>query len=786
MHTSTRYGQAALLTAALAIVLTACTGDTGPAGPMGQSGPSGPAGSNGSNGSNGSSGPSGPAGDVGPSGPSGPSGPQGEAGAPAPVPAGAGLVIQVTGATVAATSTVTFKVTDAAGGPVDLLAEFAAGKLAPKFTLAHLDATGKYVSYLTGTATGASYLKNGVTTAPVLASATQAVSERPSAAAPADVARFAAGVVPGTYTYTYKAAITPVADAVNTAGVYFSRTYTDALGQATAYPAAGTFDVVPAGQSARDVVTDAACNACHGQLQAHDSRRGVKLCLSCHNPGTTDPETGNTVDLAVLIHKIHGGNYTANPYEIVGFRQTWFDFSNTRFPGPVGEAKECGTCHTGSTPLRASAGACGACHDTVNFATHMGGLGDASCNGCHLNQAAATAYPGALFVHSKLYGANSNARFTDPAFQVTINSVTNGAPGQNPVINFSVTVGGQPFDLNADLAQVVPAGATLLTNPRKVQSFRFSLAGPTTDYGLINNTTGNAPQSAATLSGTTFTEAVPGTPGTYTYTFPTAIPANATGTYAIGFEGYYVQKIPATGTALDAKSFASVTPIAYFAVTDATPVARRQIVDDAKCDACHQGLGFHGESSRKQVAYCAFCHNALNVNEERAPRFESSTIVPESVQISTMVHRIHAGAGLTTPMVLGGFPAPTAANPAGTPADFSEVVFPNFKGVQNCAACHKPGTWGLPSATNLPTRSQTWACSEDPAADTDLFCTGASWAMTGETFTQPQAAMCTSCHDSDVTKNHAKTMTFGTFETCATCHGVGKDKDVFKVHQPLP
>ncbi len=46
--------------------------------------------------------------------------------------------------------------------------------------------------------------------------------------------------------------------------------------------------------------------------------------------------------------------------------------------------------------------------------------------------------------------------------------------------------------------------------------------------------------------------------------------------------------------------------------------------------------------------------------------------------------------------------------------------------------------------------------------------------------------MCTSCHDSDVTKNHAKTMTFGTFETCATCHGVGKDKDVFKVHQPLP
>lgn len=786
MQTSTRYGQAALLAAALALVLTACTGDTGPQGPVGAQGPTGPAGGVGPTGPQGDTGPQGPAG---PSGPQGATGPQGQPGAPAPVPAGAGLNLQITALDVAAATTVTFTVTDAAGNPVDLLAEWAAGKLAPKFTLAHTDATGKYVSYLSATVNGASYLRNGVTTAPALASATQAVSERPSATVPADVARLVAGAAPGTYTYTYKAAVTPVADQVNTAGIYFTRTFTDVLGAATAYPAAATFDVVPAGQAARDVVRDAACNVCHGHLEAHDQRRAVKLCLTCHNPGTTDPESGNTVDFAVMIHKIHGGNYTANPYEIVGFRQTWFDFSNTRFPGPTGEAKECGACHTGTTPLKFSRAACGACHDTLDFTTHFGGqVNDDGCAGCH---SSTTGFPGVAFVHSKLYSAAANARFTDPGFQVTINGVTNTAPGQNPVINFSVTVGGQPFDLNADLAQVVPGGSTIVTNPRKIQSFRFSLAGPTSDYGLINNTTGNAPQSTATLTGTTFTEATAGTPGTYTYTFPTALPVTAAGSFAIGFEGYYVQKLPASGTPVAAKSFASITPIAYFGVTDATPVARRSIVDDAKCDTCHQGLGFHGESSRKQAAYCAFCHNAYNVNEERAPRWEvfpdgSRSTVPESVQLSTMVHRIHAGAELNRPEILGGFPAPTAANPGGTPADFSKVEFPNFKGVQNCQACHKPGTYALPGAGVLPTRSQTWTCSEDPAADTNAYCDAPFYTMTAETFTPPQAAACTSCHDSPVTIAHAAVNTFGATETCATCHGAGKDFDVLKVHQPKP
>ncbi|HSB32217.1 MAG TPA: hypothetical protein VLD55_11500, partial [Candidatus Sulfobium mesophilum] len=56
----------------------------------------------------------------------------------------------------------------------------------------------------------------------------------------------------------------------------------------------------------REVVAISNCNECHGKLGAHGGgRREVALCILCHNPQLIDTDTGNSINMKVLIHKIH-------------------------------------------------------------------------------------------------------------------------------------------------------------------------------------------------------------------------------------------------------------------------------------------------------------------------------------------------------------------------------------------------------------------------------------------------------------------------------------------------
>ena len=59
----------------------------------------------------------------------------------------------------------------------------------------------------------------------------------------------------------------------------------------------------------REIVETATCDNCHTSLTAHGGARvDVQYCVMCHNPGTTDPYSGNTLDMKVMVHKIHTGN----------------------------------------------------------------------------------------------------------------------------------------------------------------------------------------------------------------------------------------------------------------------------------------------------------------------------------------------------------------------------------------------------------------------------------------------------------------------------------------------
>ena len=75
------------------------------------------------------------------------------------------------------------------------------------------------------------------------------------------------------------------------------------------------------------------------------------MCVLCHTPQSTDADTGNTVDLKVMVHKIHMGSSppsvkAGKPYQIIGFNQTVSDWSNVVYPADV---RRCETCRSQTT-----------------------------------------------------------------------------------------------------------------------------------------------------------------------------------------------------------------------------------------------------------------------------------------------------------------------------------------------------------------------------------------------------------------------------------------------------
>src|SRR5258706_11315522 len=189
----------------------------------------------------------------------------------------------------------------------------------------------------------------------------------------------------GTFTYTFASAIPAVyappyndsasfgaADGELTGQALLAGTYTVGLYFGWDYTVDGVLAPHDAGQATQDfmfgsatqidpreVVKDDNCNACHTSIRAHgELRRGVKLCVLCHTAGAEDRNglvaggtPGVSIDFRVMIHRIHNGShlpsvlgvatadngtvdYTATPapYQIVGFANLVFDFSDIRFP----------------------------------------------------------------------------------------------------------------------------------------------------------------------------------------------------------------------------------------------------------------------------------------------------------------------------------------------------------------------------------------------------------------------------------------------------------------------
>lgn len=564
----------------------------------------------------------------------------------------------------------------------------------------------------------------------------------------------------GDYTYTFKTKAPSAFDAsaTHTIAVYGSRNLTE-FNLGTNF-ASTTFNFVPnGGQVAvvRDVIRTQSCEKCHDQLSFHGgSRRGIELCVMCHTPQTTDPDTGNTVDFKVFIHKIHMGSglpsvQAGTPYQIIGFNQGVSDFSKVVFPS---DARRCEACHeqtTGAaqakayfTPNRAS---CGACHDNVNFATGLNHVNlpqvdDSQCANCHIPQ-------GELEFDASIKGAHTipTQSLTLPGLNISIVKVDNGTAGNKPAITFTLKDNdGNPI-LASDLSK----------SPNRLA---VVMAGPTSDYGYTSfgsdvTTNGYVSEDASKASC--------GADGTCLYQFLHAVPADAKGTFSIGMEGRRGATLLAGTTIQQTTQYGAINKVVNFSVDGSPIVARRKVVDTTKCNGCHTFLSVHGEN-RNQVEMCVLCHNPSENDGARRPTAVNpadKAAPAQSINFSLLIHKIHSGEALASigqPLVVVGF--------GGSHNDFSDVVFPAFSpsgavgNVRSCDMCHVNG-----SENNLPIGLN------DVRTPNSLL-----------TMTPAVTAACTACHATKPELSHAvaNTTIFG--ESCTACHGPNSDFTPDKVH----
>jgi OmcA/MtrC family decaheme c-type cytochrome len=674
---------------------------------------------------------------------------------------GEGLVVEIVAASLAedGVATVTFEITDGGGRALDRDGFYTEGAVSLSFILAYLaeDDDGNVGNYV-------AYTAREVTSATSSDTAIQATSDSGGTYELVDWET-------GTYEYTFGTVATdPDLSLTHTVAVYATRTYEDVR-----YVDNVVYHFVPDGgaePTPREIVTNEACSSCHGELRLHGgARRDVELCITCHSPQSGDPESGNTVDMANMVHRIHMGaelpsTAAGEPYQIVGFRGTVHDYSVIHYPNDV---TDCATCHGDAADGARWADnpttlACTGCHDRTYFTEdapsegtgwveHSAGEAeDGDCAACHDSGSRIAPVTEA---HLSL------ARRDDaPELAFAFDSIEDTGPGEEPTVNFTVTLNGEPYDM--------------LANP--LNRMRITWAGPTTDYQQFRTVTVQGSGSSGTLT------AVNASAGRFRYVFADGqgIPDGAEGTYGFAVEGRYAG---AVGSDFEGAFFDSHNPVAFAAVTDDEPVEREIGVTDALCLDCHGSMGAHG-GARRDVAYCAFCHTPTNYGDERAARIEGESYYAHSVSLRTMIHGIHLGGGHSAPYVLGGFPAASPADPDGTQLDFAELV--HFPGnIQDCGTCHVGGSEVLPMpAGREPALAAILDCTEDPDDDEDSYC---NTIEAEEIVMAPITSVCTSCHDDASTAAHAATNTAPNgAEACVTCHGPGSAADAALYHVVEP
>ena len=598
-----------------------------------------------------------------------------------------------------------------------------------QFLMAHLDpapAAGNSSSYI-------SY--NTRTEAPEgLAPETQATYDAAGLAG-------LSGVAGGMMRYKFATALPEDYDlsATHAVGGQFRRS---SLWDGKVYVANAVHEFRPDGAAVvhtREIVSTASCNDCHTRLSFHgDVRRDVRLCILCHNPGSTDANTGNTVDMAVMIHKIHLGKdlpsvQAGEPYQLVGFRDAVHDYSTVAYPQDI---RNCTSCHRQDEGLaqadfyltKPTQAACGSCHDRVWFgepvATPEGYYNhpldfaqddDRMCAVCHPPHG-----PGMAPVREAHLTVAE--RPENPGLSLEITEIRANPDTGALEIDFAAAYGdGSPITSLEDTANV---GAIV--------------AWPAWEYEDY--------YSESILGSDNLVSAASAT-GEYTYVFANQLPTNPGLSFGIVMTGR--TRFDANGRTYT--QGLTDNSLHFFTIDGSEPVMRRAIVDEMRCNDCHNEVRFHGEQ-RVGVDACVMCHHTSATDAARRP---SEAMPPETVNFKDMIHRIHRGKDLERGYTAYGF--------GNVAHDYSTLRFPGR--LEQCSICHGENPVNLP----LPDFAlPTVVGDAEPVF--------------------PERAACVSCHDSLMTNIHAVLATdvASGIESCVVCHGASASQAVALAHTLTP
>jgi len=578
----------------------------------------------------------------------------------------------------------------------------------------------------------------------------------------------------------------------------------------SAYTLEGSAAATLGTTSLRDLVSDDGCTSCHGPTPAWSEKFrhyavGGSKCGVCHsivgrNVGIiTLADNGTRVESQQragtnAVEYFHGIHNSEGMPDNAYFRSTNpTGGENSYAIGYPSNMKNCKVCHTTAPQRLAAATApvsfylCMSCHQSWKSfpnapAGHAARGMSSNCAACHdgtTAKATVSDYHNLFSLTEDSFYAGSDISFDNPDNVLfKIGGVTKS--GDNVTFTWTASKGG---------AAVNPCNTDNVAGPT-FRGLGAYLAYAKGDDWVNDNVSATQspgqPLSARNLFtslATTCTANVATTTGLQVAAGAKAYATKAT--LAIGGKPINIGEFLVDGT-LTSKQYAVrvPSPTYDFNMTNgSSATARRNVVNTAKCLACHRGTMYqHGGDRVDNAQMCVICHNPSS--SEKNVRVGYRIVNPdntvntnatydgksaESYDLRYLLHAIHGAELRDNPIIIYrtrgiyAFAPEGAAKPTGWPAGgpivdnaliYGSVSVPQArqthtwtvidypKPASACLACHDAGTFEAADQTKAV------ALTVEP---------GTSWTLQSDDVSiGPTAAACTACHAASEVRSHAK------------------------------